>query len=119
MIVDDDPDIVEIIKLVIQDAGYNTIEVYSGKECLYKIKETKPDLILLDIMMPDLDGWEVHRRIKESKDTKDIPVIAVTAKTQAIDKMIGLHISKMDGYVTKPFGRKELVDKVMEIIGNP
>ncbi len=119
MIVDDDPDIVEIIKLVIQDAGYETVEVYGGKECLYKLEDIKPDLILLDIMMPDLDGYEVHRKIKENEETANIPVIAVTAKTQALDKMIGLHISKMEGYITKPFGKKELIDKVKEVIGKP
>lgn len=119
MIVDDDPDIVEIIKLVVQDAGFETFEVYGGRECLYKIKDIEPDLVLLDIMMPDLNGWEVHRKLKEKEYTKDIPVVAVTAKTQALDKMVGLHLSKMEGYITKPFGRKELVDKVKEIIGEP
>lgn len=117
MIVEDDPDMADIIKLVMEDAGYETIPIYSGRECLHRIKEVKPDLVLLDIMMPEMDGWEVHRRLKEDEETKDIPIIAVTAKTQSIDKMIGLHVVGVSDYITKPFGRKELVDSVKKVLG--
>lgn len=117
MIVEDDPDMADIIKLVMEDAGYETTSIYSGRECLHRIKEVKPDLVLLDIMMPEMDGWEVHRRLKEDEETKDIPIIAVTAKTQSIDKMIGLHVVGVSDYITKPFGRKELVDSVKKVLG--
>ncbi len=75
-----------------------------------------PDLVLLDIMMPQMDGWEVYSRIRANPRTKDIPVAMLTAKSQSIDKMIGLHVVKVDDYITKPFGRSELLERVKRIL---
>jgi DNA-binding response OmpR family regulator len=88
-----------------------------GKEGLGAIRSEKPDLVLLDLMMPDIDGWEVYRQMKADEEIKDIPVVVVTAKAQSIDKVLGLHIAKVDDYVTKPFGPGNLleaVDRVFE-----
>jgi DNA-binding response OmpR family regulator len=87
-----------------------------GREGLDKVRQDLPDLILLDLMMPDLDGWDVYQQIKAEDTTKDIPVIVVTAKAQSIDKVLGLHIAKVDDYISKPFSPQELVDSVEKIL---
>jgi DNA-binding response OmpR family regulator len=70
---------------------------------------------LLDLMMPDMDGWEVYQKMKSDDATKGIPVIVVTAKAQSIDKVLGLHIAKVDDYITKPFGPQELLESVEQV----
>lgn len=114
MVVDDEPDTVDLIKLVLETEGFEVISAYSGKECLEKLKMGKPALILLDIMMPMMDGWEVFHKIKE--EYPDIPVAILTIRDRDIDKMLGLHVLKADDYITKPFGRQELVNRVRKII---
>ncbi|MCD1295915.1 two-component system response regulator [Methanocella sp. CWC-04] len=116
MVVDDEPDVVDLVKLVLESDGFEVVTAYSGKECLEKIEKEMPDLVLLDIMMPQMDGWEVFRRIKANEKTTNIPVAMLTAKTQSIDKMIGLHVVKVDDYITKPFGRSELLERVKKIL---
>jgi len=83
---------------------------------LETIRQVKPDLVLLDLMMPDMDGWEVYQQMKADEDLSDIPVIVVTAKAQSIDKVLGLHIAKVDDYVTKPFGPQELLASVQKVL---
>ena len=112
MVVDDEPDTVGLVTLVLESEGHEVMPAYNGKDALDMLNYAKPDLILLDIMMPDIDGWDVYRSIRENSETKDIPVVMLTAKAQSIDKMIGLHVIGADGYITKPFGRRELVDGV-------
>ncbi len=115
LIVDDELDTLELIKLVLESGGFKTILATNGMEALEKVKESKPDLILLDIMMPDMDGWEVFRKIKENNSK--IPVAILTAKAQNIDRLLGLHVLKADDYITKPFGKNELIDKVKKLTG--
>ena len=88
-----------------------------GKEGLEKVRQEPPDLILLDLMMPDMDGWEVYQQIKADEKTKNIPVIVVTAKAQSIDKVLGLHIAKVDDYIAKPFSPQELLNSVDKVFG--
>lgn len=116
MVVDDEPDVVDLVKLVLESDGFDVVMAYSGKEALDKIGQEMPDLVLLDIMMPQMDGWEVYSRIRANPKTKDIPVAMLTAKSQSIDKMIGLHVVKVDDYITKPFGRSELLERVKRIL---
>lgn len=116
MVVDDEPDVVDLVKLVLESDGFEVSTAYSGKEALEKIGKVLPDLVLLDIMMPQMDGWEVYSRIRANPKTKDIPVAMLTAKSQSIDKMIGLHVVKVDDYITKPFGRSELLERVKRIL---
>jgi two-component system, OmpR family, response regulator VicR len=116
MVVDDEPDVVDLVKLVLESDGFSVVTAYSGKEALEKIDREMPDLVLLDIMMPQMDGWEVYSRIRANPRTKDIPVAMLTAKSQSIDKMIGLHVVKVDDYITKPFGRSELLERVKRIL---
>ncbi len=114
LIVDDEPDTLELVKLVLESGGFGTMLAASGMEALAQIERTKPDLVLLDIMMPDMDGWDVFRKIKE-KDSK-IPIAILTAKAQNIDRLLGLHVLKADDYITKPFGKNELINKVRKLV---
>jgi DNA-binding response OmpR family regulator len=81
------------------------------------VRKTQPDIVLLDLMMPDMDGWEVYQQLKADDITRLIPVIVVTAKAQNIDKVLGLHIAKVDDYISKPFSPRELVDSVEKVLG--
>lgn len=116
LVVDDDREMVELIELFLGNAGFTTIAAFSGEEALEKTFKEKPDLILLDIMMPRIDGWEVLRRIKNDPHVQNIPVAFITARTQNIDKMIGLSVMKAAGYITKPFSKQELLTEVRRII---
>lgn len=116
LIVDDDREMVELIELFLSNAGFATLSAFSGEEALEKTFQEKPDLILLDIMMPKIDGWEVLRRIKNDPEAQNIPVAFITARTQNIDKMIGLSVMKAAGYITKPFSKQELLTEVKRII---
>ena len=96
--------------------GFEVTGASGGRQGLDLIASTRPDLILLDLMMPDIDGWEVYQCIKADHDLNHIPVIVVTAKAQSIDKMLGLHIAKVDDYITKPFGPTELLASVERVL---
>jgi len=115
--IEDEPEMIDLIRLILSRKGFNVVGAAGGKEGLEKARQDPPDLILLDLMMPDMDGWEVYQQIKADDKTKNIPVIVVTAKAQSIDKVLGLHIAKVDDYIAKPFSPQELlesVDKVFE-----
>lgn len=115
MVVDDEPDTVDLIRLVLETEGFEVIVAYSGSDCLAKLDIVKPDAVLLDIMMPEMDGWEVFKKIREMRD--ELPVAMLTIRNQDIDKMLGLHVLKADDYITKPFGRKDLVERVKKLVG--
>ena len=115
LVVDDEPDTLELIKLVLESGGFETVLVSTGRDALRMIDTSNPDLILLDIMMPDMDGWDVFRKIREKNS--EIPIALLTSKTQNIDKLIGLHVLKADDYITKPFGKNELLDRVGKLTG--
>ena len=115
--IEDDPEMIDLIKLILEREGFRFIGAVGGREGLEAIAREKPDLVLLDIMMPDVDGWDVYRQMKADEQSKDIPVIVVTAKAQSIDKVLGLHIAKVDDYVTKPFGPKELLRSIDRVLG--
>jgi two-component system response regulator VicR len=87
-----------------------------GRDGLVAIEHAKPDLVLLDLMMPDIDGWEVYQTMKANDQMKQIPVIIITAKAQSIDKVLGLHIAKVDDYITKPFSPGELITSVRRVL---
>jgi two-component system response regulator VicR len=113
LIVDDEPDTLELVKAILESRGFITMLASSGTEALAQITGQKPDLVILDIMMPDMDGWDVFRKIKEI-DPK-IPVAILTAKAQNIDRFLGLHVLKAEEYITKPFGKDELIEKVRKL----
>jgi DNA-binding response OmpR family regulator len=115
--IEDEPEMIDLVRLILGRKGFNVIGANGGIEGLETVQRERPDLVLLDLMMPDMDGWEVYQQMKADDDLRDIPVVVVTAKAQSIDKVLGLHIAKVDDYITKPFGPQELLESVEKIIG--
>ncbi len=115
--IEDEPEMIDLVKLILGRKGFDLIGAVGGREGLETVRKLKPDLVLLDLMMPDMDGWEVYQQMKADEELKNIPVIVVTAKAQSIDKVLGLHIAKVDDYVTKPFGPQELLQSVNKVLG--
>jgi len=116
--IEDEPEMIELIRLILSRRGFDVHGAPGGKEGLEMVREMHPDLVLLDLMMPEMDGWEVYQQMKADASTRDIPVIVVTARAQNIDKVLGLHIAKVDDYIAKPFGPQELMDSVEKILGS-
>ena len=115
--IEDEPEMIDLIRLILGRRGFDVIGATGGKDGLEKVRQQPPDLILLDLMMPDMDGWEVYQQMKADEKTKDIPVIVVTAKAQSIDKVLGLHIAKVDDYIAKPFSPQDLLNSVDKVFG--
>ena len=115
LIVDDAVDTVELLRKRFQAEGYETAEAYNGEECLQKVPEFNPDLIVLDIMMPKIDGYEVCQRLKADENTKYIPILMLTAKGETEDKIKGLDIGA-DDYLSKPFDYKELSARARSLL---
>jgi DNA-binding response OmpR family regulator len=104
------------MRLILGRRGFEVKGAGGGAEGLRMIHESAPDLILLDLMMPDMDGWEVYQQLKADETTRNIPVIVVTAKAQSIDRVLGLHIAKVDDYIAKPFSPQELLNSVERVL---
>ncbi len=115
LIADDRPEVVELVKVTLEGEGYQTIDASDGREALEKIGKEKPDLILLDIIMPRMDGFEVLSKVRKDPKTKDIPVIMLTAKGQKVDKEKGGTLGAQD-YIIKPFSPSRLLRKIEEIL---
>ncbi|BCS81071.1 response regulator transcription factor [Anaerocellum diazotrophicum] len=115
LIVDDEQHILELLKFNLKKEGYNTFEADSGMLALEILKHHKVDLVILDIMMSDKDGYEVLKEIRFNKDTRNLPVILLSAKSEEIDKILGLELGA-DDYITKPFSVKELVVRVKALL---
>lgn len=111
LIVDDQPTNLKMLFSFLQDSGFKVLVAKSGKSALDKLKNILPDLILLDVMMPGIDGFETCQRLKESPETKDIPVIFITALSESIDKVQGLRFGAID-YITKPFQQEEVLARI-------
>jgi len=117
--IEDEPEMIDLVRLILGRKGYDVIGANGGIEGLDAVRRERPDIILLDLMMPDMDGWEVYQQIKADPALKQIPVVVVTAKAQSIDKVLGLHIAKVDDYITKPFGPQELLESIEKILSVP
>ena len=112
LIVDDEAGIVRLISMYLEREGFQTTSARSGGEALSMVAENPPDLVVLDIMLPDVDGWEVCREIRR---TSDVPIVMLTAREGDEDKIVGLEMGA-DDYVTKPFVPRELVARVKAIL---
>jgi two-component system, OmpR family, alkaline phosphatase synthesis response regulator PhoP len=112
--VDDEKNIVKLVQMNLERHGFQVIAAYDGKEALQKIQDEKPDLVILDVMMPHMDGFEVLQTMRRNAATRDIPVIMLTAKSQDTDVFRGWQ-SGVDLYLTKPFNPVELVSFVRRI----
>ncbi len=115
LVVDDEPDIVETLKFRLESQGFEVITAYDGLEALEKARNERPDLIILDLMLPKMDGYQVCRLLKFDEKYSNIPVLMLTAKTQEIDRTTGLKTGA-DEYMTKPFDSQELMKTVKDML---
>ncbi len=121
MVVDDERHIVRLVEVNLQRVGYDVVSAYDGVEALEKITAEKPAMIILDVMMPRMDGFEVLKELRGNPETKDIPVIMLTAKAQDADIFKGWS-SGVDSYLTKPFNPRELlvfVERIFQSLEHP
>ena len=112
LVVDDDKNICELLRLYLEKEGYNVILSHDGSEAVVKFNALSPDLILLDVMLPGLDGWQVCREIRKKSN---VPIIMLTAKGETFDKVLGLELGA-DDYVVKPFDTKEIIARVKAVL---
>ena len=115
LIVDDERNILELLRYNLESAGYEVDDAMTGEACLEKAMEQPPDLILLDLMLPGMDGMETCKRLKSANETAQVPIIMLTAKSEEIDKVLGLELGA-DDYITKPFGVRELLARVKALL---
>jgi DNA-binding response OmpR family regulator len=114
--IEDEREMIDLMRLILERKGFEFIGAQGGSKGLELVEEEKPDLILLDLMMAGMDGWEVYRQLKANEKLKDLPVIVVTAKAQSIDKVLGLHIARVDDYLTKPFSPSDLLRSIERVL---
>ncbi len=115
LVVDDEPDALELIRFNLKNAGFEVLLADDGAEALKRARELAPDLILLDVMLPEMDGLEVCRMLRRDPATRQIPIMMLTAKAAEIDRIVGLELGA-DDYVTKPFSPRELVLRVKNLL---
>jgi two-component system phosphate regulon response regulator PhoB len=118
LIIDDEPDALELIGFNLKSAGYEVLTAESGGEALKKARTSLPDLILLDLMLPEIDGLDLCKALRRDESTAAIPIIMVTAKAAELDRVLGLELGAND-YVTKPFSPRELVLRVKNLLNPP
>jgi two-component system alkaline phosphatase synthesis response regulator PhoP len=114
LVVEDEADVAEMIRYNLSKEGYDVRLAANGTDALRQVKESKPDVILLDIMVPQLNGWEICRRLKQDRETAAIPVIMVSGRVEEGDKVLGFEMGA-DDYVTKPFSPRELLARVRAV----
>lgn len=115
LVVDDEPDILNLLEYNLKRAGFQALLAKDGPEAIEAAKANRPDLVLLDIMLPDMEGTEVLRRLKSMEATASIPVIMLTAKGEEVDKIVGFELGAED-YITKPFSPRELILRVKAVL---
>jgi two-component system, OmpR family, response regulator VicR len=115
IVVEDEMDIAELVKLVLETEDFEVETVLDATKAYERVKASKPDAVLLDLSMPLMNGWDVFKQIRSDPEFAKLPIAILTAKTQAFDEMVGLHVMKADAYITKPFGKQELIDRTHEL----
>ena len=111
LVVDDDKEVVRLMRAYLEDSGFDVMAAYDGESALHTIRREYPDLVLLDLMLPDRDGWDVTRTIRSDKSLQNTPIIMLTARVDDTDKIVGLEIGA-DDYVTKPYNPREVMARV-------
>lgn len=114
--IEDEEEMIELIRVILARHGYKVVGALGGQLGIKKVAELKPDLVLLDLMMPELDGWGVLQRMRVNSELQSIPVVIVTAKASELDRIFGLEIAHVEDYITKPFGPRELVQAVQQAL---
>ena len=115
LIVDDEPDIVELLSYNLEKEKFSIVKAYDGEAALGLVRSEKPDLMILDLMLPKMNGLDVCKAVRRNPETANLPIIMLTAKGEEIDKIIGLEIGA-DDYITKPFSVKELIARVRALL---
>lgn len=115
LVVEDEPDILEVVSYNLKNAGFEIVALDNGEAAVFQVEDLRPDLIVLDLMLPGMDGLEVCRTVKQREATKHIPVVMLTAKTEEVDRIVGLELGA-DDYVVKPFSPRELVLRIKAIL---
>ena len=115
LVVEDEPHRIKLISFILKSSGYDVIEAEISAAGLKKAKAEKPDMIILDVMMPKMDGFEVAKKLKADPATRNIPILMLSSKAQFEDKMKGIDSGATD-YITKPFDREELLQKIEELL---
>jgi DNA-binding response OmpR family regulator len=115
--IEDDQDMIDLVTTVLARDNFEVIGVSEGREGIEKVRQIRPSVILLDLMLPDISGWVVYQSLKQEPDLSDIPVIVVTARGAPIDKVLGEHIAKVQAYIVKPFGTQDLRSSVKRVLG--
>jgi len=115
LVVDDERDIVELVRYNLVQAGYRVVSAVDGKQAIDMVRRERPDLIVLDLMLPTLPGTEVARILKQGEKTRDIPIVMLTARGEEVDRVVGFELGA-DDYVVKPFSPRELVLRVQAIL---
>ena len=114
--IDDDFGIIELVQLIMQREGYVVRGADGGNDGLTAMRDSTPDLVLLDIMMPEMDGWETYKRIKNDEQLKDIPVIILTARNSSFEEIVASERAGVDDYITKPFTPNELRERIKRVL---
>ncbi len=115
LVVDDEPDLLELVRVNLERAGYDVTLASTGKEALARLRSEKPDLVVLDLMLPDHPGTEICREIRADAELAEVPVIMLTALSEEVDRVVGLELGA-DDYITKPFSPRELVLRVRAVL---
>ncbi|MEN9563674.1 MAG: DNA-binding response regulator MtrA [Chloroflexota bacterium] len=115
LVVDDDRSIVKVLSSYLEKSGFQTLLAYDGETALHQLRRERPDLVLLDLMMPNRDGWDVTKIIRNDKTLAATPIIILTARVEDTDKIVGLELGA-DDYVTKPFNAQEVVARVKSLL---
>jgi two-component system alkaline phosphatase synthesis response regulator PhoP len=115
LVVDDDRQIVRLVRAYLEQAGYDVVVAYDGNTALHAIRSEKPDLVVLDLMLPERDGWEITRIVRGDEHLAGIPIIMLTARIEDTDKIVGLELGA-DDYVPKPFNPREVVARVRSVL---
>ena len=116
LVVEDEPEIRILVKTILEKAGYSVVEAEDGEAALRLVNEEEPDLVLLDVMIPCIEGWEVCRRIRENEATRRIPIIMVTVRTTDEDIQRSVECGA-NAHINKPFDQKELLDTIKKLLG--
>jgi two-component system response regulator VicR len=116
--IEDEAEMIDLVRLILGRRGYTVLGANGGREGLNLVRKELPDLVLLDLMMPDMDGWDVYHQIKSEELTRGIPVIVITAKAQDIDKILGLRVAKVEDYISKPFNPQELIERIEQVLSS-
>ncbi len=114
--IEDDPELLRLSRLILSHKGYEVIGVNDSRNGVEMVRREKPDVIMLDLMMPNVDGWEIYNQIKADADLRSIPVIVVTAKARSADKALALLLAKVDGYLVKPYEQTQLLDMLTKVL---